>query len=168
MDKHERPYRCDRPECSKLNGFTYSGGLLRHQREVHKMHGSTAKLFCPEPNCKRASGSGFTRKENLHEHLRRVHRRSSMAAQEASSLKTQATQAQPDGSSHQTVQQSVTPIKRNHSDDEDEEDASDPNDEIRTLRQQIGQRDVIIRDQRDQIQHLKDKLESLGSRSSMS
>ena len=25
--------------------------------------------------CKRRSGSGFTRKENLHEHIRRVHRR---------------------------------------------------------------------------------------------
>jgi hypothetical protein len=32
-------------------------------------------MYCPEPNCKRNSGSGFTRKENLHEHIRRVHRR---------------------------------------------------------------------------------------------
>jgi hypothetical protein len=40
------------------------------------MHGGTRKpLYCPEPNCKRNSGSGFTRKENLHEHIRRVHRR---------------------------------------------------------------------------------------------
>lgn len=76
MDKHERPYRCERPECSKLQGFTYSGGLLRHQREVHNMHGGTGKrLFCPELNCKRHTGSGFTRKENLQEHMRRVHRR---------------------------------------------------------------------------------------------
>lgn len=78
MDKHDRPYRCDQPECSKLQGFTYSGGLLRHQREVHKMHGGTGKqLFCPEKTCKRHTGSGFTRKENLQEHLRRVHRRTS-------------------------------------------------------------------------------------------
>src|SRR5579871_1814223 len=76
MDKHERPYKCNAPGCEKLQGFTYSGGLLRHQREVHKMHGGTKKaLFCPEPNCKRNSGSGFTRKENLSEHIRRVHRR---------------------------------------------------------------------------------------------
>jgi hypothetical protein len=78
MDKHDRPYRCDRSECSKLQGFTYSGGLLRHQREVHKMHGGTGKkLFCPEQTCKRSGGEGFTRKENLQEHLRRVHRRTS-------------------------------------------------------------------------------------------
>jgi hypothetical protein len=76
MDKHERPYKCTAPGCEKLQGFTYSGGLLRHQREVHKMHGGTKKaLYCPEPNCKRNSGAGFTRKENLSEHIRRVHRR---------------------------------------------------------------------------------------------
>jgi len=76
MDKHDRPYKCAETGCEKLQGFTYSGGLLRHQREVHKMHGGTRKpMYCPEPNCKRNSGSGFTRKENLHDHIRRVHRR---------------------------------------------------------------------------------------------
>src|ERR1700761_266963 len=76
MDKHERPYKCDAPGCEKLQGFTYSGGLLRHQREVHKMHGGTKEpLHCPFENCKRAGGQGFTRKENLQEHIRRVHRR---------------------------------------------------------------------------------------------
>jgi hypothetical protein len=74
MDKHERPYKCTEPGCEKLQGFTYSGGLLRHQREVHKKNG-TAKttLFCPEPNCNRHSGTGFTRRENLNEHIRRRH-----------------------------------------------------------------------------------------------
>jgi hypothetical protein len=76
MDKHERPYKCEAVGCEKLQGFTYSGGLLRHQREVHKMHGGTKEaLHCPFENCKRAGGSGFTRKENLQEHIRRVHRR---------------------------------------------------------------------------------------------
>jgi hypothetical protein len=31
--------------------------------------------MCPYKDCKRSTGSGFTRKENLNEHLRRVHRR---------------------------------------------------------------------------------------------
>jgi hypothetical protein len=76
MDKHERPYKCEHAGCEKLQGFTYSGGLLRHQREVHKMHGGTKEpLFCPFGNCKRNAGAGFTRKENLYEHIRRVHRR---------------------------------------------------------------------------------------------
>lgn len=74
MDKHDRPYRCPHPSCAKLQGFTYSGGLLRHEREVHGKHGGPkAQLMCPYPDCKRHSGKGFTRKENLNEHLRRVH-----------------------------------------------------------------------------------------------
>jgi hypothetical protein len=81
MDKHDRPYKCNVKGCEKLQGFTYSGGLLRHEREVHKMHGGTNKsLFCPFSDCKRSLGAGFTRKENLAEHIRRVHRRTSMSA----------------------------------------------------------------------------------------
>lgn len=74
MDKHDRPYKCPAEGCEKLPGFTYSGGLLRHQREVHNLHGGPRKqLNCPHPNCKRYSGKGFSRQENLNEHLRRVH-----------------------------------------------------------------------------------------------
>jgi hypothetical protein len=81
MDKHDRPYKCAVKGCEKLQGFTYSGGLLRHEREVHKMHGGTKKsLFCRFVDCKRHSGSGFTRKENLAEHIRRVHRRTSVSS----------------------------------------------------------------------------------------
>lgn len=81
MDKHERPYKCTIQGCEKLQGFTYSGGLLRHEREVHHMHGGKKKsLFCPFADCKRSSGSGFTRKENLAEHIRRVHRRTTQSS----------------------------------------------------------------------------------------
>src|SRR6187551_983752 len=74
MDKHERPYRCLAEGCEKLPGFTYSGGLLRHEREVHGKHGGPKNpLHCPHLNCKRHSGKGFSRQENLNEHLRRVH-----------------------------------------------------------------------------------------------
>ncbi|KAI1612655.1 putative C2H2 transcription factor [Exophiala viscosa] len=74
MDRHERPYKCQEVGCELNPGFTYSGGLLRHQREVHKMHLSTKQpLYCPFPNCNRSSGIGFTRRENLEEHKRRRH-----------------------------------------------------------------------------------------------
>ncbi|XTI89858.1 hypothetical protein V2W45_607614 [Cenococcum geophilum] len=53
----------------------------RHEREVHKLHGGTKKsFFCPHGDCKRSSGSGFTRKENLTGHIRRVHRRVSASS----------------------------------------------------------------------------------------
>jgi hypothetical protein len=74
MDKHDRPYKCGAEGCEKLPGFTYSGGLLRHEREVHGKHGGPKNSFyCPHINCKRHSGKGFSRQENLNEHMRRVH-----------------------------------------------------------------------------------------------
>ncbi|KAJ5460919.1 uncharacterized protein N7458_002471 [Penicillium daleae] len=72
MDKHDRPYKCYEPGCDKIQGFTYSGGLLRHQREVHKKN-DTKPLMCPYADCNRSTGNGFTRQENLREHLRRRH-----------------------------------------------------------------------------------------------
>ncbi|KAL9599575.1 MAG: hypothetical protein Q9219_003731 [cf. Caloplaca sp. 3 TL-2023] len=75
MDKHTRPYVCNLPGCEKIRGFTYSGGLSRHQREVHRQYGGPkASYMCPHKDCKRSTGSGFSRRENLQEHLRRVHR----------------------------------------------------------------------------------------------
>ncbi|KAL1297182.1 hypothetical protein AAFC00_004755 [Neodothiora populina] len=75
MDKHDRPYICKKPECASLQGFTYSGGLLRHQREVHGLHGGAKlQLHCHVENCKRKNQNPFTRRENLAEHLRRVHK----------------------------------------------------------------------------------------------
>lgn len=76
MDKHDRPYRCTHPSCAKLQGFVYSGGPLRHEREVHGKHGGPkGQLMCPHGDCKRHTGKGFTRKENLNEHIRRVHQK---------------------------------------------------------------------------------------------
>ncbi|BDD59788.1 hypothetical protein MPDQ_003820 [Monascus purpureus] len=72
MDKHDRPYKCLEPGCAKIQGFTYSGGLLRHQREVHKKN-IKKPLMCPYADCNRSTGTGFTRQENLKEHLRRRH-----------------------------------------------------------------------------------------------
>ncbi|EMR65453.1 putative c2h2 transcription factor protein [Eutypa lata UCREL1] len=74
MDKHDRPYHCEREGCEKLPGFTYTGGLLRHEREVHNEHGGPKNLLnCPHTSCKRYLGKGFSRLENLNEHLRRCH-----------------------------------------------------------------------------------------------
>ncbi|RYC54581.1 hypothetical protein CHU98_g11628 [Xylaria longipes] len=74
MDKHERPYKCLAVGCENIPGFTYSGGLLRHEREVHRKHGGPKNpLYCPHKGCKRHKDSSFARLENLNEHLRRCH-----------------------------------------------------------------------------------------------
>lgn len=82
MDKHERPYICTVDGCDHLQGFTSKGDLSRHQRIVHKPDsGQGSLLFCDEPNCVRGpSGgpnAGFSRYDNLAEHIRRRHGRSS-------------------------------------------------------------------------------------------
>ncbi|KAF7513369.1 hypothetical protein GJ744_009790 [Endocarpon pusillum] len=74
MNKHDRPYKCLEPGCDKVQGFSYSGGLLRHQWEVHKKNNSIRrKLYCPVSNCNRSSHQPFARQENLKEHMRRWH-----------------------------------------------------------------------------------------------
>ncbi|THY01656.1 hypothetical protein D6D01_10345 [Aureobasidium pullulans] len=75
MDKHERPHKCENPQCATLLGFTYAGGLLRHEREVHNKHDELeGQLVCPYKDCKRHTSKAFTRRENLQEHLRRIHK----------------------------------------------------------------------------------------------
>jgi hypothetical protein len=149
MDKHDRPYKCMEPGCDKIQGFTYSGGLLRHQREVHKKNATTKKaLMCPYADCNRSTGNGFTRQENLKEHLRRRH----MHTEGASS---------PDNSNVLTLAdveslkaQFLDPamgIKRKHDDTTDPEltalDASeesssvDLHNEVKRLRREVEEKD---------------------------
>lgn len=92
MDKHERPYKCPADGCENVPGFTYPGGLLRHEREVHHKHGGPKNpLYCPHNGCKRHKNSSFARLENLNEHLRRCHT--------PSEFKTPAQNEDPDASS---------------------------------------------------------------------
>jgi uncharacterized Zn-finger protein len=73
MDKHDSPYKCRAKVCKMLPGFTDSGGLLRHEREVHYLHRVRKQFNCPYPNCKAFAGKGFSRQDILNEHLRQVH-----------------------------------------------------------------------------------------------
>ncbi|KAG1884940.1 hypothetical protein F4604DRAFT_1918609 [Suillus subluteus] len=72
MDKHIRPYKCQSQKCKKLKGFTYSGGLTRHMKDVHG-EGKVTLRYCPESGCPRHSKRPFKRKENFKEHMRRAH-----------------------------------------------------------------------------------------------
>ena len=81
MDKHERPYKCTITSC-KFKDFTNAGDLKRHQQQIHGNHG----LPCPVSSCKRHHGKGFGRKDNLREHLKRIHGlEHSLASDEAES-----------------------------------------------------------------------------------
>ncbi|KAJ6437192.1 fungal specific transcription factor [Purpureocillium lavendulum] len=128
MDKHERPYRCPADGCENLPGFTYSGGLLRHEREVHGKHGGPKNTVnCPHPNCKRHTGKGFSRQENLNEHLRRVH--TNMEESTPPAVDSAAASPQDDES-----EKSGTKRKRRMSDQG--EDLTELRDEVTRLREE--------------------------------
>ena len=176
MDKHTRPYVCEEPECENIRGFTYSGGLLRHQREVHRQHGGPrAARMCPHKDCKRSTGVGFSRKENLQEHLRRVHRDvDSEAKKKRSFEKNSSSDAEIGGgtplfSSSQTQQTSTRKRRRRAIEDEatdaDNLDIADLDDEQTTsqgLRQQVKKLRRELRDRDERLRKLEERFEELA------
>ena len=129
MDKHERPYKCTEAGCEKLQGFTYSGGLLRHQREVHKKNGTAkATLFCPDVNCNRHTGQGFTRKENLNEHIRRRHvNQSGLEGQQSPTVtaisRTQTAPLKYEGDSSRKRKRTMDSEVETHDEEDEDNDA---------------------------------------------
>jgi hypothetical protein len=173
MDRHERPYKCHEPGCELSLGFTYSGGLLRHQREVHKMHLSIKEaLYCPFPNCNRSSGAGFTRKENLEEHKRRRHLEEMSQAQKSPSAEGTTPTLQPPPI-RKRKRLPTTPtaeaedlengfmIRINDDDDDDDDDDIESHPAVKKLRANMAQKDEIIRWQQMEIQRLQSMIRSL-------
>ena len=147
MDKHERPYVCEEPECDNIRGFTYSGGLLRHQREVHRQHGGPkASCMCPFPDCKRHVGAGFSRKENLAEHLRRVHRDADAdQTQKEGSEGAQNPTSGPSGAGRK---------RRRAASDDDGGDEEDLEQEVKKLKKELQEKDERLGKLEKQVQLL--------------
>jgi hypothetical protein len=174
MDRHERPYKCQQKGCELNPGFTYSGGLLRHEREVHKMHLTTkVPLYCPFPNCNRSSGGGgegFTRKENLEEHKRRRHLGEMRASQSPALVAAQpATQTMASSRKRKKL-----PTPPDLADDETEDvvfpshkllktDVSgiEANPTVRALRSIIAQKDEMILRQQIEIQRMQNLIANI-------
>ena len=74
LDSHLKPYRCKVAACGSVP-FSSTACLLRHEREAHGMHGHGDRPYmCSYPDCDRSlPGSGFPRRWNLMDHMKRVH-----------------------------------------------------------------------------------------------
>lgn len=161
MDKHDRPYKCKEPGCDKILGFTYAGGLLRHQREVHKKN---AKANCPYPDCNRSTGAGFTRQENLKEHLRRRHRVLDISP-DTPLARTPDVEAMPAPSVPALLSPASASKKRKRSTDQQtpstatSDDGSeysvDPREEVKRLRLQLEDRDRRVEELEKSISNLQ-------------
>jgi hypothetical protein len=148
MDKHDRPYKCMEPGCDKIQGFTYSGGLLRHQREVHKKNVNAKKpLMCPYPDCNRSTGNGFTRQENLKEHLRRRHMHTEnghapdLAIVPSPDLDG-ATSLQPVKRKRESLEDDPTAIAF----PDDEDNVVDLRGELKRLRREVQEKDLRLQE----------------------
>ena len=80
MDKHYRPYKCSVTGC-KVKDFSNAGDLKRHKQEVH----SPPAFSCPVVSCKRHR-RGFSRRDNLKQHLERCHEDSNDTASASKSM----------------------------------------------------------------------------------
>lgn len=163
-DKHDRPYICREAGCEKIRGFTYAGGLLRHQREVHRQHGGPKScLKCPHPNCKRSSGAGFSRKENLTEHLRRVHRK---VGDEPDSITLLAT---GDGFSTSAFRRDVeNPRKRRRGDDSEADsdglgEEMDLQNQIKVMRKDLENANERLKNADERLQKLETQVAKLSA-----
>jgi len=154
MDKHDRPYKCREPGCDKIQGFTYSGGLLRHQREVHKKNNATNKkpLMCPHTDCNRSSGHGFSRLENLKEHLRRRHTDGPGADQLAEQVKQEA-DADADAPPRERKRKRVSDRTDTIGYD-DSEDSEDLRDQIKRLKKEGEEKDRRLQELEANVQSL--------------
>ncbi|KAK3079339.1 hypothetical protein LTS18_005115, partial [Coniosporium uncinatum] len=121
--------------------------------------GNKKELFCTILNCKRNSGTGFTRKENLAEHMRRVHRQPS-ASTDAESPSARRDSADPD--------EAETPVEEpeDESDGIDrsplekrkriEEVETDPNASEENLRETVKRLKRITEEQAERIKRLEE------------
>jgi Aberrant zinc-finger len=160
MDKHDRPYKCMEPGCDKVQGFTYSGGLLRHQREVHKKNASAKKpLMCPYADCNRSTGNGFTRQENLKEHLRRRH----MHTENGASPELPVTQTADTDIVRTAFLPPATVIKRKHDTAEtasvalqdEDSNAIDIQNELKRLRVEVQEKDRRLEELKKVVEELQ-------------
>ena len=168
MDKHTRPYVCEERGCEKIQGFTYSGGLLRHQREVHRQHGGPkASCMCPHPDCKRSTGAGFSRRENLIEHLRRVHRGVGDVNTEtvpASGRRTRKRRRAPTEEEQEEPEESPQEVKRRKAteDDDDAAKATPSEPEPKDLRAKVKQLELELQQKDERLRKLEETVARLA------
>ena len=85
-----RSFTCPVFGCENRPGFTSKGDMDRHRREVHENGGS--KTFpCLRRGCNRGVHKPFKRKENLKEHIRRVHQDQQASVENSNTQHTPAT-----------------------------------------------------------------------------
>jgi hypothetical protein len=74
MRKHEKPFKCDAPGCTRKTGFTTINDLNRHSKSVHEggIDGKTKSFKCAAKSC-RTPNKVWPRLDNFKQHVTRLH-----------------------------------------------------------------------------------------------
>jgi hypothetical protein len=73
MLRHEKPFKCDVPGCSRNEGFTTSNDLDRHKKSIHKIGLDDKSYQCASEKCK-AKTKVWPRLDNFKQHIERMHK----------------------------------------------------------------------------------------------
>lgn len=70
--KHDKPYRCEEPDCKRDEGFTTRNDLDRHKKSVHQIDVHNKSYKCAGKNC-RNKEKVWPRLDNFKQHVRQMH-----------------------------------------------------------------------------------------------
>jgi hypothetical protein len=86
QQKHLKIHHCRFASCSRTEGFATPNDRERHEKSIHKIPGCYWK--CLDSHCS-SYGKEFSRRDNLKDHLRRMHPvPEGMSESEASALRS--------------------------------------------------------------------------------
>ncbi|KAI1762015.1 hypothetical protein GGR53DRAFT_521933 [Hypoxylon sp. FL1150] len=80
--RHDKPFKCDVPGCTRPDGFSTPNDLDRHKRSLHPDEKATGNRYrCPIGPCK-SKDKIWPRADNFRAHMRRVHQKVSLSDDE--------------------------------------------------------------------------------------
>lgn len=69
--RHEKPFKCDVPDCSWETGFPTANDLVRHKSSKHDVT-SGKHYICAAPHCSKKS-KFWPRADNFRQHVKKLH-----------------------------------------------------------------------------------------------
>ncbi|KAI4867329.1 hypothetical protein F4820DRAFT_457023 [Hypoxylon rubiginosum] len=80
--RHDKPFKCEVPGCSRTEGFSTPNDLDRHKRSLHPDEKAAGSRYqCPIGACKNKDKI-WPRADNFRAHMRRVHQKTALSDDE--------------------------------------------------------------------------------------
>lgn len=76
INQHDKPFRCEEPDCDRVEGFGTNNDLERHRSSRHGLQprcGTTVGFICVACEQSNPTQKWWPRKDNFQSHIRRRH-----------------------------------------------------------------------------------------------